>query len=1381
MTNAHMLKKQLIVRNIILFVVFLFFTQKVTYATHAAGADITYTCLGGNNYEITLTFYRDCGGYDAPDDPKIDISSATCGYVGFFDLSLTLAQQGPPEEISPICSSQSTTCEGGAWPGIQKYVYSAQITLPEECTDWIIDWEYCCRNESITTIVDPGDAELHVQALINNVGDHCNSSTIFSNSPIPFVCVQANYCFDHGIINPDADSLSFSLVTPLSGGNQLVEYEAGFSVNEPVTSDNNFPFTFNPNNGSFCFNSLNQLITIIAVQVREYKDGELVGYTMRDMQIYTIACNNDNPITSGYNLSSLNTNSTDTTVCPGIPLVLQIEGSDPNNGDEVTMEVINQIPDANYNINNADPSNPVLTITWTPSSDDISNAPYCFTVNLVDDNCPYQGTFSQSYCISVAGLEVNAGADVLGAPCNINHNTSAIVTGGTSPFNYLWSTTDNTSNVTLACGTHSITVTDALGCTGTDEILIDCPQIVLDTSWQDETCNDFNDGQAAVIASNGTPNYNYLWDTDPAQFTATATDLPDGVYTVTVTDAGGCVEYASFIIEPGPIIPDLFIEIEDLFCLSDSPVPLEASYPGGSWFGPGISGNNYDPSLAGVGNHTIGYGIPGECGDTAFLTINVRTINIDSIVTTATSCPGTNDGTAQVFSTETIDSSLFVYSIGDTTLEYVLTIDSLSANTYSLYGIWQDSLFCIVDSVTIIEEPEDLSISAIIQNTQCHNTCDGQVNLNVSGGTSPYSFLWNTGQTDSFLSNVCENSYMVTISDQNNCSKDTTIEISSPTPFDFAIGSDSAFCETNTGSAFIYNITGGTSPYSFYWDNVQIGQTNDTVFFLLPQTYTLILTDANNCDSVISVEVHNISEPTLSFTTDSTTCYYSSDGSATVTATGGPFPGNYTYQWQNGETTQTITNLASNIYEVTVLSNGLCEVTATVYVPKPSPGTINTNFIDTLICQETPVELMAQANGGTPPYSYLWNNGWQGPGPFIDTPNVFTCYTLTVTDANGCIITPTSSCVNLYPLINVTATQNQQICAGDSITLNALAYGGNSNVSYTYNWGDVPSPQSSVTVAPIGTYPDQVLYVVEVNDNCSPSAFDTVTIEFYEQSMPLFSPLDTIICPGGSVYFKNLSAQNFNSCLWDFGDGNFSASCQPLPANYTYQQPGMYTTSLTGTSQEGCKSTIFGNVEVVNFPYALFTNEPPVGDLRNLTFQFIDQSEYNVVSWEWVFWNKEFEDTLHTSTKNNPNIDYFTYLNNGEDQLLTFEDTGQYPVQLFISTEEGCLADTTLFIRINPVVYYYIPNTFTPNIDGKNETFHPVIFGLDERSYDFSIYDRWGELLYRTVFYDEAWDGAYAEKDKSEVVAQGVYTWQLYFKDIHGDEHRHSGHVNLVK
>ncbi|HNH67225.1 MAG TPA: hypothetical protein PLB72_10300, partial [Bacteroidia bacterium] len=190
-------------------------------ATHSMGADLTYECVGGNNYKIRVAFYRDCIGINAPNSVNVTISSASCGQR--FTRTL-FPVPGTGQEITPLCPNALSTCKGGVFTGIQEWVYERVVTLPAQCTDWTFSYELCCRNAAINTITNPLTNTFYIYATLNNTISPCNTSPVFSNKPVPFACLGQELCFNHGASDADGDSLVYELITPKQNDSTDVSY-----------------------------------------------------------------------------------------------------------------------------------------------------------------------------------------------------------------------------------------------------------------------------------------------------------------------------------------------------------------------------------------------------------------------------------------------------------------------------------------------------------------------------------------------------------------------------------------------------------------------------------------------------------------------------------------------------------------------------------------------------------------------------------------------------------------------------------------------------------------------------------------------------------------------------------------------------------------------------------------------------------------------------------------------------------------------------------------------------------------------------------------------------------------------------------------------------
>lgn len=185
-------------------------------ATHIMGGDIVYECLGGDQYRVRLTLYRDCEGINAPVNAAyLRVISATCG-----ESRSEAAPKVGFQELTPVCPSQqsNSTCSGGSLPGVEEHIYETVLTLGA-CPDWRIFFRGCCRNFAITNLVNAGNESTFIETQLNSVVAPCNNSPVFSNKPVPYICANQPYQYSNGAIDPDGDSLAYEIVPPKSGDN----------------------------------------------------------------------------------------------------------------------------------------------------------------------------------------------------------------------------------------------------------------------------------------------------------------------------------------------------------------------------------------------------------------------------------------------------------------------------------------------------------------------------------------------------------------------------------------------------------------------------------------------------------------------------------------------------------------------------------------------------------------------------------------------------------------------------------------------------------------------------------------------------------------------------------------------------------------------------------------------------------------------------------------------------------------------------------------------------------------------------------------------------------------------------------------------------------
>jgi hypothetical protein len=359
------------------------------------------------------------------------------------------------------------------------------------------------------------------------------------------------------------------------------------------------------------------------------------------------------------------------------------------------------------------------------------------------------------------------------------------------------------------------------------------------------------------------------------------------------------------------------------------------------------------------------------------------------------SCTGGADGTATVNASGGTGGYSYLWSNGQTTA----TAAGLSAGIYSVTV--SDINSCTSTVSVEIEEPLSglTAVASIVSEVSCAGGGDGSATVVVSGGTMPYSYLWNTGSTDQTVAGLVSGSYSVVVRDANGCElTSNTIVIGEPVDgvqVSITIDGEPS-CAGDIDGSLTASASGGTAGYSYVWST---GATGASVGGLSAGTYSVTATDANGCEAVATVI---LTDPTgISASISSWTdlgCNGDSDGTATVSATGGTTP--YSYLWSNGQTLATATGMSVGSYDVTVSDANGCSAVAVVEIEEPTLLIAEiVSSADVSCAGGADGSAMVNATGGTTPYSYEWSNTQTGA---TATGLSAILYDVTVTDANGC-------------------------------------------------------------------------------------------------------------------------------------------------------------------------------------------------------------------------------------------------------------------------------------------------------------------------------------------------------------------------------------------
>jgi hypothetical protein len=383
-------------KNLFFVLVCFFLFVKSTTASHVFGAELTYHCLGNDQYEISYVFYRDCFGIDAPMTVTLTIDN-DCGFP--VQTTILSPTSSSPTLITNYCNGLVSTCNGGTEPGVQRWEYTGLVTLGAECSGWNFSCIQTARSAWLLPFQNPENYSLFVVASLDNTNNNCNSSPVFNNLPVIIACTNQPFCIDPGISESDGDSIVCSMIAPLTSPNTPLNYNPGYSINQPMNS--NPPLTFNNANGEICFNAQQPLVTTIAILVSEYRGGKIIGQVERDVDLYLTNCTGFVPDLSGIN----NTPYYSTSTCADFQTCFYIKSFDNDIGDTTTISWDNSIPNALLITTGGQHDSAMFC--WLPGLTDISTTPHCFNATVTDNHCPNPRQNTYQYCITVNDSDSN--------------------------------------------------------------------------------------------------------------------------------------------------------------------------------------------------------------------------------------------------------------------------------------------------------------------------------------------------------------------------------------------------------------------------------------------------------------------------------------------------------------------------------------------------------------------------------------------------------------------------------------------------------------------------------------------------------------------------------------------------------------------------------------------------------------------------------------------------------------------------------------------------------------------------------------------------------------------------------------------------------------
>ena len=1068
----------------------------------------------------------------------------------------------------------------------------------------------------------------------------------------------------------------------------------------------------------------------------------------------------------------------------------------------------------------------VYTYTWTTSNgsgltsgqeDQSGLSVGTYSVSISDENgCTVSQSFTLTSPSELAIISTKKDYNGFNVSCNglSDGEIDIEVSGGYldpgDVYSYSWTTNNgsgldaNTEDQTgLSAGSYTVTVTDDNGCTITETIIVTEP----DALNIDEVISNYNgfeisqagenDGSIDITVTGGTSNYSYVWSTlDGSGLAVNSEDqtgLTAGTYTVVVTDTNGCeITQVYTLREP----KELLIEIDhdayknDVLCYGDATASIKVNITQGSIapYTYSINGTtylneNYSQSFNNITSLTYTFtNLPAGQYTITIVDLNgaTKTSGVKEIrgpdnplgmsgETTNITCHGAADGTIDITVTGGGGSSnQFTYFYSWTTQDgsgldpTAQDQTGLGPGTYTV--VVTDINDCsITESYTITQSPPLTYNLDSTKNITCNGDNDGEINITVTGGTGNYSYEWITsngsgiqqGQQDQ--SGLGPGDYKLILRDGCN-----TFEYlyTITTPDSLSINLDekvNILCHDDSTGKINITVTGGTAPYDYVWrDNFNnvydrnVGNVfNDGDLSNIPAgIYDLTVTDANGCIATFSTELTQPEDLVIDIKKTDLNCYNSNNGTITVTPTGGVAP--YSYTWSDNGNGNVRTGLKADTYTVTITDSNGCEEIRTVEIENAELFDVNPVVTPISCFGANDGSIEMNFVGGVSPITFKWNDdSTAGQNRYNLSPGT---YSVLITDASGCEIQRDFTIIEPQELTIAGLITDAIDCdnpASGSIDLQIS--GG--NPPYTFQWSN-----GATTEDVSGLLANNYSVIVTDSKGC------TSEKEFIiNRQADLEISLETnlyAICETKEVYQKNIVSFSGGvapyTIQWSSGivSGN-NNEIMDTKSEGSYQ--------VTVTDALGCSESIIFEVSTPDigspeFSYDSFylstygtlaTNDP-------ITFTNLSSEQYFNVFWDFGDGNTSEEiSPTHTYTKR-----------------------GVYEITLTVEFILGCSYSITKSIYVGDSYEIVIPNAFTPNNDGYNDTFRPIYYGF--KYLKMQIFDTWGTLIYTEESTSNelvGWGGRIGNKDGEN----GNYFYQVSGNTHTEEKFSKNGAFTLIK
>ena len=981
-------------------------------------------------------------------------------------------------------------------------------------------------------------------------------------------------------------------------------------------------------------------------------------------------------------------------------------------------------------------------------------------------------------------------------------------------YSYSWTTSDGSGlnpnsedQIGLTAGTYTVTVTDSNSCILIESITlnesepINIIETISDYNGFQISQNGANDGSISLDVSGGTNNYTYSWTkTGDSSFTSTNKDLNNlsiGIYTVVVTDSNGCIQTESYnLSQPAQLLIGIDISAfaTNVLCYGDNTASIKIDITQASvgpytydLFGTDYLNQQYTQTANNINNLTYTFNsIPAgeyqvkvtdangssKTSQTRVITQPNAPITITSSISDYgsynISCFGANDASINLsIQGGTLSGNNFYQYQWTTNNGSGLDINSLNQTglgpgDYTI--LVTDENNCTLTETYSIISPEALNyVLDEKKNITCKDDADGSIQISVSGGTGNYNYNWTTvngtglvqGQQDQtglgpgiyslILSDGCESiqyEYIISEPDELTITLDEKTDI---------------LCHNDSTGKIFVTVSGGTQPYDYVWkDNFgnvydrDVGNVFNTgnLSNIPAGIYDLTVTDANNCVTTFNIELTQPDDLLIDIFKTDLNCYDGNDGTITVTPSGGVAP--YSYTWSDLGNGNIRTGLAAGSYSVTITDSNNCVEIREIEIQNAELFDINPVVIPVSCFGADDGSIELNFVGGVSPVLITWSDDPSaGQNRYNLSPGI---YSVLIEDASGCKIDQSFTIIEPQELSIAGVVTDAIDCdnpASGSIDLQIS--GG--NPPYTFQWSNGATSEDLTNLIANN-------YLVIVTDSKGCIAQKEFTINRQEDLEINLETSLYAICETREVYQKNIVSVSGGVAPYiiEWSNGIVTGNNNEIMDT---KIEGSY--QVTVTDALGCSESIIFDVSTpeIGFPdfsydsfYLSTYGALAVNDA--ITFTNLSTEQYFNAFWDFGDGN--------SSQEINPSN--------------TYTKRGVYEVTLTVEFILGCSYSITKTIYVGDSYEIVIPNAFTPNNDGYNDTFRPVYYGF--KYLKMQIFDTWGNLIYSEESTSNeliGWSGRIGSKDGEN----GNYFYQVSGNTHTDEKFSKNGAFTLIK